>query len=369
MQLLRNNPKKRLLVCAPSNEALRNLLLAVDRIKNPSTYMAFVGVEKEIPAELNEIYVSGFGKKLYQSLIAAKKQLKDALTSELITSSIDTVRLALQAVYDKVNELSQCALPCLLESEKYPDRFQDLAFELLEIMNHDISDKIETLTSIERAIQLIREKKFWIEEFLVQRAQVVFATLVASGRPWLNKQVSRFDVVLLDEAVQALIPEALIPLKFSPSLYIQIGDPMQLPAVVKSKQARDNHYDNSMMDWLTRKHNQCYEMLTVQYRMHPSICQLISSHVDDILLSSPTQKDRQWFVKEMNKHLELVSHYDDNLSYLGIKINYDRAKRTIRCTQEGYIRDLVKKYNLTNLTLFPATPHTNNLFAKPEKSE
>lgn len=84
-------------------------------------------------------------------------------------------------------------------------------------------------------------------------------------------------------------------------------------------------------------------------------------HVDDILLSSPTLEDREWFVKELGKHFELVSQYD-NVSYLGMNITHDRKKKMIRANQEGYVKQLLEKYKYEELEKFPPTPYTSKLF-------
>ena len=110
-----------------------------------------------------------------------------------------------------------------------------------------------------------------VEILLVQRAQVLFCTLVSSGRPWLSKHIDRFDVVIVDEASQCTVPESLIPLKFRPTKLLHIGDPRQLPATIKSKSAKQKGYGDSLMLRMMEKRSQPYHVLNVQYRMHPAI--------------------------------------------------------------------------------------------------
>lgn len=68
----------------------------------------------------------------------------------------------------------------------------------------------------------------------------------------------------------------IIPLKFNPTLCVQLGDPQQLPPTVISREAQEKGYANSMMYRLMIDYAQPYEMLTVQYRMHHAICEWIS---------------------------------------------------------------------------------------------
>ncbi len=64
--------------------------------------------------------------------------------------------------------------------------------------------------------------------------------------------------MIIDEAAQALVPEALIPLSFNPKLYLHVGDPKQLPATVISTAAQEGGYGSSLMHWLMKELNQVF---------------------------------------------------------------------------------------------------------------
>ncbi|MCD8524875.1 MAG: AAA domain-containing protein [Gammaproteobacteria bacterium] len=152
---------------------------------------------------------------------------------------------------------------------------------------------------LEKIINLIQKNAFYLESFMLQRSQIVFATLISSGRKWLRKQIDSFSMVLLDEAAQALVPETLIPLYFNPSLYIQIGDPNQLPATITSQAARNKGYEHSMMHWLIREFSQPHEMLTIQYRMDQEICHWISrQYYENRLITAPEVIQRKSVLQE-----------------------------------------------------------------------
>jgi senataxin len=103
----------------------------------------------------------------------------------------------------------------------------------------------------------------------------------------------RFDVIIIDEAAQAVEPSALIPLKFNPQVtglidttstrdchrltdfltpqvVVLIGDPQQLPALVFSPLAKAVNYQQSLFARLQKAHYPLL-MLETQYRMHRSI--------------------------------------------------------------------------------------------------
>ena len=70
------------------------------------------------------------------------------------------------------------------------------------------------------------------ETELLDKAQIVCATLSGAGSDLLQKSGSSFDAVIVDEAAQALEPAALIPLQLHSERCILVGDPQQLPATV-----------------------------------------------------------------------------------------------------------------------------------------
>ena len=95
---------------------------------------------------------------------------------------------------------------------------------------------------------------------------------------------------------------------------------------------------------------------------------IASTHVDDILLTTPTLEDRQWFEKEMKKHFELICQYD-NISYLGMTVSRNPTTGDIQVSQEGFIKDLLKKYGCENISKPPKTPATDKLTIEEVKDE
>lgn len=121
--------------------------------------------------------------------------------------------------------------------------------------------------SLEReAIELER----FIAERIVRNAQVVCATLAGAANPALEDE--RFDAVVIDEAGQAMLPGALIPMQLS-SRYVLAGDPHQLPPVIKSRRASAMGLEESALACFMRS-KFCADSITMlaeQYRMHPEI--------------------------------------------------------------------------------------------------
>jgi hypothetical protein len=82
---------------------------------------------------------------------------------------------------------------------------------------------------------------------------------------------------------------------------------------------------------------------------------ILSTHVDDMLLTCPHVKWRTWFERECEKYFTLVKQYD-NISYLGIQINQNRSSGHITLNQHGYLTSVLKKYGFDKLQKFPTLP-------------
>jgi len=90
-------------------------------------------------------------------------------------------------------------------------------------------------------------------------------------------------------------------------------------------------------------------------------------HVDDILLIAPNKTQQSWFESSMKKQFEIVSQYD-NVSYLGMSISRDEATGNIRVVHDGYVKDILKKYNCDKLSKYPQTPATATLYQHDDNS-
>nr|XP_011460486.1 PREDICTED: probable helicase MAGATAMA 3 isoform X1 [Fragaria vesca subsp. vesca] len=104
---------------------------------------------------------------------------------------------------------------------------------------------------------------------ILEEAVIVFSTL-SSSHPSHFKRDHGFDVVIIDEAAQAVEPATLLPLTNGCQQVFLIGDPVQLPATVSSTVARKFGYERSMFERFQRA-GYPVTMLKMQYRMHPEI--------------------------------------------------------------------------------------------------
>ncbi|KAM3579924.1 hypothetical protein VKS41_007642 [Umbelopsis sp. WA50703] len=160
----------------------------------------------------------------------------------------------------------------------------------------------------------VRERKVVGE--IIQGSQVVLSTLNGCGaRNMFNHE---FDVVVIDEATQALEAECWIALRKGKKA-ILAGDHLQLPPTVKSqtrvstapkvskKLTKATSLSVTLFDRLLAMHGTSIKkMLKVQYRMHQSIMQFPSYELyEGELTADPSVAER------LLSDLESVEEVDD----------------------------------------------------------
>ncbi|KAL7120163.1 hypothetical protein ACP275_02G106600 [Erythranthe tilingii] len=109
-----------------------------------------------------------------------------------------------------------------------------------------------------------------IRAAILDEAVIVFSTLSFSGSGLFSKLNRGFDVVIIDEAAQAVEPATLIPLANGCKQVFLVGDPVQLPATVISPVATKFGYTTSLFKRLQMA-GYPVQMLKTQYRMNPEI--------------------------------------------------------------------------------------------------
>ncbi|KKF92869.1 DNA polymerase alpha-associated DNA helicase A [Ceratocystis platani] len=146
---------------------------------------------------------------------------------------------------------------------------------------------------------------------LVRGSKVVLATLHGSGGHQLRDE--RFDVVIIDEASQALEAQCWVPL-LSASKAVCAGDHLQLPPTIKSLNSKSKKsaqpttnppipgevfvptgsLETTLFDRMLALHgSNIKRMLTTQYRMHEAIMRFPSDQLyNSELMAADTVKER-----------------------------------------------------------------------------
>ena len=150
-----------------------------------------------------------------------------------------------------------------------------------------------------------REREKQCVTTLVSGSKVVLATLHGAGGFQLRND--QFDVVIIDEASQALEAQCWIPL-LSAKKVILAGDHLQLPPTIKSlehnikpkpetdkdKPTSGDSLEVTLFDRLLTLHGPSIKrMLTTQYRMHEKIMRFPSDEMyDSHLIAAPAVASR-----------------------------------------------------------------------------
>ncbi|KAG0651069.1 DNA polymerase alpha-associated DNA helicase A [Hyphodiscus hymeniophilus] len=174
-----------------------------------------------------------------------------------------------------------------------------------------------------------REKK--CVTTLVGQSKVVLATLHGAGGFQLKDE--KFDVVIIDEASQALEAQCWVPL-LSAKKVVLAGDHLQLPPTIKSlnskmkRISKDKEKDadgiikgitleKTLFDRLLALHGPAIKrMLTTQYRMHEKIMRFPSDELyESKLVAAEGVKDRllkdlPYEVEETEDTMEPLIFYD-----------------------------------------------------------
>ncbi|CAK7209340.1 DEAD-box type RNA helicase [Sporothrix bragantina] len=114
-------------------------------------------------------------------------------------------------------------------------------------------------------------KRRQIQQKILNEAHVLCATLSGSGHEVFKNLNVEFETVIIDEAAQCVELSALIPLKYGCAKCILVGDPKQLPPTVLSQSAARYGYDQSLFVRMQRNRPKDVHLLDTQYRMHPEI--------------------------------------------------------------------------------------------------
>ncbi|KYK59906.1 hypothetical protein DCS_01040 [Drechmeria coniospora] len=259
---------KKLLVCAPSNAAVDELVL---RLKN--------GV-KTRSGKMRNINVLRLGRS-----DAINAAVKDVTLDELVRVRLEGDNTADKAKTDreklhqdaaKIKEELGLLRPLLEVARGHEDRaeYSSLSrkFEELKRQQIHIGKMIDADKSSGNTMARERElRRRQVQQEILNSAQVLCATLSGSGHEMFRNLDVEFETVIIDEAAQCVELSALIPLKYGCCKCVLVGDPKQLPPTVLSQSAARFGYDQSLFVRMQQNHPDSVHLLDMQYRMHPEI--------------------------------------------------------------------------------------------------
>ncbi|MFW6046275.1 MAG: IGHMBP2 family helicase [Candidatus Woesearchaeota archaeon] len=247
------NQNKKILVTAESNNAVDNLLRRTySMMKN---YKEGDLVRLGHPSRINDKL-----KKFSLNYLEDKnKSLEEKNITKRIEKLIDKRESYIKPTKAKRNGLSNFQIKKFAEREQ---EFGNIDKKTMESM----ADWIRTHQKISALIKKKNKKFSKKDKKIIDNAKVVFSTNSSSHTLIEKDKNIDFDLLISDEASQAMEPSSLIPINFSKKA-IFIGDHKQLPPTIMG----DNELSNSLFERLFGKVR--YVLLDTQYRMNDKIMQ------------------------------------------------------------------------------------------------
>jgi len=270
----------RVLVCAPSNKAVQ-LLASRFLQANPEAAITLAGVKSKVPTELHTIFLHTWGKDTCKQIGECIDALDKLRTDEKLTqqSFFSTIQQTITILSCISKSIARTA-----PGHNDPQVWEQIFACVRQLISHKISDDIQKpldivcglLVNIQARIVLANRSKDTnvappLETEILNHTRIVFATLSTSGRRSIQEMEEKIDVLIIDEASQAVEAETLIPFALDPRKCLLVGDTKQLPATVLSQAAVKLGFHWSLMWRLLEECKQEYTMLKIQYRMHPEI--------------------------------------------------------------------------------------------------
>lgn len=258
---------KKLLVCAPSNAAVDELVM---RLKE--------GV-KTLQGKCEKLSVIRLGRS-----DAINSNVIDVTLDELVnarlsqTARTDSGERDLQKIYEEHKATDTSFKEVRSKLDRYRAQGQEVPsdleheFDILKKKRTQLSQEIDNARDRNhtkaRDADLTRRR---VQQGIIDGAHVICATLSGSGHEMFQNLSIEFETVVIDEAAQSIELSALIPLKYGCAKCILVGDPKQLPPTVLSKAASRFQYEQSLFVRMQSNHPRDVHLLDVQYRMHPEI--------------------------------------------------------------------------------------------------
>ena len=289
-------PKPRLLLCAPSNAAVDEIVLRlIGGIRNAQGQhyqpnIVRVGRSDNINTHVRGVTLDELvDKKLeFSAPKSTGKGFMDDQTLRAELNKILELRNTKGVEYDRAREIGDKDMANLA------GQLRDLNAQKNRI-GAQLDDQKEKRLAMIRDADVNRRQ---IIAAILDEADVICCTLSGSGHDQLAKMKVNFETVIIDEAAQSIELAALIPLKYGCQRCVLVGDPNQLPPTVLSQAAANFQYEESLFVRMQRNHPKSVYLLSIQYRMNPEISRFPSEQFyEGKLIDGPNMAmvtDREW---------------------------------------------------------------------------
>ncbi|KAG8227625.1 hypothetical protein J437_LFUL004237, partial [Ladona fulva] len=296
-QKRRENKTPRILLCAPSNAAIDNLvrkLLAIRiNLKKENRFrLVRVGRLEAMNPAVRDISLQELTSKEVNSNASGDFESIDLQVSTLL-AKINSMRLALDTAVTRNDIKNKLNLEAKIKEVE----------QKLEEAKKAKGGNANNISNKQR-----RQLEQAAERNVLRCADIVATTLAScvnnSMLDAFTKEMhgkSHFDCCIIDEACQSLELDSLLPLQLGIKKLVLVGDQEQLYPTVMSLVAKQNGLEMSLFERLwsclskeeTETSNLPLALLKVQYRMHPEICHWPNVYVYNGILETPPELEME----------------------------------------------------------------------------
>ncbi|XP_075041385.1 putative helicase senataxin [Mixophyes fleayi] len=283
------NKRNRVLVCAPSNAALDELMKKIilefkEKCYNKNNTLGNCG----------DINLVRLGAEKTISPDVVKFSLDHQVNYKINRAQQDHgIHSRKEALDRQLDELSR---------QRALERCNKQTCEELDQKIAQLSKERQLMAN---SLKELRRRPQEVQRSVILESHVICCTLSTSGGFLLEsafRQLGQepFSCVIVDEAGQSCEVETLIPLLHRCSKLVLVGDPEQLPPTVISMKAEELGYGQSLMSRLCQNLEVTGSIspvlqLTVQYRMHPDIWLFPSNYFYKRALKTDRQTEEDRF--------------------------------------------------------------------------
>ena len=249
----------------------------------------------------------------------AVDNLVDQLTQYSKIASVSMVRLGHPARASESGRLF--TLDSLILQSDFSDVIRDLRNEIFkskQILSTSsensgliVKEAAGKISHLKKDLKELEEK--CVKE-IIMSCNIVLSTCTSAHedgalRILKNLMEPIFDVCVIDESGQALEAECWIPLVRAKKI-ILAGDHMQLPPTVMSPESASQGLGISLLERVVDKQPDCVMLLDIQYRMNESIMRWASRqfYQDKLKVGSVEIQERML--------QDVISNFDEELSFL-----------------------------------------------------
>ncbi|XP_026543099.1 probable helicase senataxin isoform X2 [Notechis scutatus] len=276
----------RILVCAPSNAAIDNLMKKI--ILEFKKFR-----EKNALGNCGDINLVRLGQLKSINSEVRKFSLDDQIDRKINKAMLGKDQDLQKKKEDLDRRLDALSRLRAVDRSVKGEKKQQLEDEICQL-----SKERERLGS---QLKEARGRSQELKSSIILESHIICCTLSTSGGLLLKSAFRRLggdpvSCVIVDEAGQTCEVETLIPLIHGCKKLVLVGDPKQLPPTIKSLRAQDYRYDQSLIGRLCKHLKEQDQenisgkfpvlQLTVQYRMHPEICHFPSRYIYEGLLTT-----------------------------------------------------------------------------------